>query len=159
ANKLLKAIKTFFRWCVGRALLAQSPADGIPLPAREIARDRVLDDDELARIIVAARKMEGAYGRIVEFLALTGQRRAEVAKATWDEFDTEERLWLIPNERTKNGKSHIVHLCKAAVTVLEQTPKRGQFTFSESGIKTFQAFSRAKRDLDKVSGVQNWCLH
>jgi Arm DNA-binding domain/Phage integrase central domain len=28
ANKALKAIKTFFRWCVGRAVLAQSPADG-----------------------------------------------------------------------------------------------------------------------------------
>jgi site-specific recombinase XerC len=29
ANKLLKVIKTFFGWCVGRAILEISPAKGI----------------------------------------------------------------------------------------------------------------------------------
>jgi hypothetical protein len=33
ANKALKAIKTFFGWCVGRAVLDRSPAGGVPLPA------------------------------------------------------------------------------------------------------------------------------
>jgi hypothetical protein len=55
ANKALKSIKTFLRWCVGRAILDQSPAKGVPLPSKEVARDRVLDDDELAPVILAAR--------------------------------------------------------------------------------------------------------
>jgi hypothetical protein len=42
ANKTLKCIKTFLRWCVGRAVLDQSPAEGVPMPAKEVARDRVL---------------------------------------------------------------------------------------------------------------------
>jgi integrase len=158
ANKALKLTKTFFRWSVGRALLAQSPADGIPPPAKEVARDRVLGDDELGSVISAARKM-GTYGAIVEFLALTGQRREEVAQATWGEFDLQQRLWLLPNNRTKNGKPHIVHLSDSAIAVLKQAPKRGQFTFTDSGPKPFQGFSRAKRKLDKVSGVESWCLH
>src|SRR4051812_32399174 len=29
-NKTLKSIKTFLRWCVGRAVLDQSPAEGVP---------------------------------------------------------------------------------------------------------------------------------
>ena len=33
-NKILKTIKTFLRWCVGRAVLDLSPADGVPLPAK-----------------------------------------------------------------------------------------------------------------------------
>jgi hypothetical protein len=41
ANKALKSIKTFLRWCVGRAILDQSPAKGVPLPSKEVARDRV----------------------------------------------------------------------------------------------------------------------
>jgi site-specific recombinase XerC len=61
ANKTLKSIKTFLRWCVGRAILDQSPAENVPLPTKEIARDRVLDDDELDQIILAARKMGGPY--------------------------------------------------------------------------------------------------
>ena len=36
-------------WCVGRAVLECSQAEGIPLPW-EIARDRVLTDEELARV-------------------------------------------------------------------------------------------------------------
>jgi Arm DNA-binding domain len=62
ANKTLKSIKTFLRWCEGRAILDRSPAERVPLPSKEIARDRVLDDDELARVILAARKIGGAYG-------------------------------------------------------------------------------------------------
>src|SRR5471030_3009138 len=59
ANKALKAIKTFFRWCVGRAVLERSPADGVPLPTKEVARERVLSDDELARVTAAARQIGG----------------------------------------------------------------------------------------------------
>src|SRR5689334_9935522 len=57
ANKTLKSIKTFLRWCVGRAILDQSPAEGIPLPAKEVAGDRVLNDQELAQIILAAKEI------------------------------------------------------------------------------------------------------
>src|SRR5712692_7264122 len=57
ANKALKATRTFLRWCVGRAVLDQSPADGVPLPAKEAPTDRVLADEELARVIIAGRKM------------------------------------------------------------------------------------------------------
>lgn len=56
ANKLLKVVRTFFAWCVGMAILELSPAKGVMAPAKEKARDRVLDDDELARIMAAARE-------------------------------------------------------------------------------------------------------
>ena len=49
ANKTLKSLKTFLRWCVGQAVLDQSPAEGVPLPAKEVTRDRVLSDQELAQ--------------------------------------------------------------------------------------------------------------
>jgi integrase len=123
ANKALKAIKTFLRWCVGRAVLDQSPADGIPLPTKEVARDRVLNDDELVRIVLAAREMGGPYGGIVEFLALTGQRREEAARARWDEFDLDSRTWLLPNTRTKNAKHACRrHLCEFLALVLSCKP-------------------------------------
>jgi integrase len=159
ANKLLKVVKTFFGWCVGRAILDASPAKGIAAPAREATRDRVLSDEELARIIIAARRVNGPYGSIVEFLALTGQRREEVARLTWDELDLAGRLWTIPSSRTKNGKPHIVHLSHEAVALLMRVPRLGRFVFSLSGAKAFQSFSAAKRELDKLSSVSDWRLH
>ncbi|MFL5094142.1 MAG: tyrosine-type recombinase/integrase, partial [Xanthobacteraceae bacterium] len=118
ANKALKSIKTFLRWCVGRAVLDLSPAEGVPLPTKLVARDRVLNDQELAQIIVAARKMDGPYGGIVELLAVTGQRREEVAGMRWDELDLARCIWTLPRSRTKNAKEHVVHLSVQSMNVL-----------------------------------------
>src|SRR5262249_37013709 len=133
ANKTLKSIKTFLRWCVGRAIIDRSPAEGVPLPAKEVARDRVLNDEELARVILAARKIGGPYGGIVELLALTGQRREEVAGLRQDELDLAQQIWMIPKARTKNAKAHIVHLSKQALTVLKLADHREPFVLSPLG--------------------------
>jgi integrase len=154
ANKALKSVKTFLRWCVGRAVLDQSPAEGIPLPAKEVARDRVLNDKELAQVILGARKIGGPYGVIVELLALTGQRREEVAGLQREELDLAHRVWTIPKQRTKNAKAHVVHLSDQSVAVLKRADQRGLVL----GTKPFQ-FSRAKRLLDQFSGVAGWRLH
>src|SRR5258708_39535195 len=87
ANKTLKSLKTFLRWCVGQAVLDQSPADGVPLPTKEVARDRVLDDNELVHVILASRKIGGPYGGIVWPLALTGQRPEEVGRLQRERID------------------------------------------------------------------------
>ena len=159
ANKTLKTIKTFLRWCVGRAVVDLSPADGVPLPAKEVARDRVLTDPELTQIILAARTMGGPYGGIVELLTLTGQRREEAARSTWDEFDLGQRIWTLPKARTKNAKQHTVHLSAQAIAVLMRMKKQGPYAFSVHGTAPFQGFSHAKRELDDMSGVKNWRLH
>jgi integrase len=159
ANKTLKSIKTFLRWCVGRAVLDRSPAEGVPLPAREVARDRILDDKELAQVILAARRIGGPYGGIVELLALTGQRREEVAGLQREELDLAQRIWTIPKARTKNAKAHIVHLSNQALAVLKRADQRGPLVFTVLGTKSFQDFTHAKRRLDQLSGVTGWRLN
>ena len=159
ANKTLKSIKTFLRWCVGRAVLDQSPAEGVPLPTKEVARDRVLDDHELAQVIIAARNIGGPYGGIVELLALTGQRREEVAGLAWQELDLQQRVWTIPKSRTKNAKAHAVHLSEQSIEVLRRAHRHGPLVFSMLGTKPFQEFSKAKSVLDQLSGVNGWRLH
>jgi integrase len=159
ANKALKSIKTFLRWCVGRAVLDQSPAEGVPSPAKEVARDRVLSDDELANVILAAREVDDRYGGIVELLALTGQRREEVARLAWDELDLTQRVWTIPKSRTKNAKPHVVQLSDQSIAVLRRMERRGPYVFAAHGTKPFQHFSVAKRKLDELSKVTGWRLH
>jgi integrase len=158
ANKTLKVIKTFLRWCVGRAVLEQSPAEGVPLPTKEVARDRVLTDQELARVLLAARKIGGPYGGIVELLALTGQRRKEVAGMKWEELDLARRVWTLPKSRTKNAKEHVVHLSQQSLAVLGTEAREG-FVFAFDGTKPFNVFSRAKRHLDEICGISGWRLH
>ena len=157
--RLLKTLKTFFRWCVGRAILDFSPVEGVPQGWRARTRDRVLSDAELTSIIKSARKISGPFGKIVELLALTGQRREEVAQLTWDEIDEMNKIWCLPAARSKNNKGHIVHLSMQAWAVIEACPRMSRHVFATSGSKHFQGFGKGKRQLDELSGVNGWRLH
>ena len=159
ANKSLKLVKSFFNWCVGRAIVERSPCEGIRAPTVERARDRVLTDRELAGIIRAACQLGGPYGAIVEVLALTGQRRDEVARMSWDEVDLERRVWALPAVRTKNDKPHIVQLSDPAVAVIGAQPRSVLFVFSRNGITPMGDFSSQKCRLDDLCGVSHWRLH
>jgi integrase len=87
---------------VGRGIIDFSPADGAQSYWREKSRDRVLNDPELAVVIRAAPEIRAPYGGIVELLALTGQRREEVAQMTWDEVDlgSHDAGKLLPRRRS-----------------------------------------------------------
>ena len=76
-----------------------------------------------------------------------------------EELDLAQRVWTIPKSRTKNAKAHVVHLSNQSLTVLKRTNKRGPYVFSVLGTKPFQEFSKAKRELDRLSGVTGWRLH
>jgi integrase len=158
AHRLLKGIKRFFSWCLGRAILESSPALGIQSGYREVSRDRVLTDEELARVLNAAREIGGPFAGVVEFLALTGQRREEVNQMSWDEVDLDRRLWTLPAARAKNGRRHIVHLSEQAMTVLTH-PHRGQTYIFSNTSRPYQRFNRSKRRLDAMSGIRDWVLH
>ena len=158
SHRLLKTLKTFFRWCVGRAVIDFSPAEGISSPYRDVSRDRVLTDQELAAVILAARSMPPPYGRIVEFLALTGQRREEVAQLTWEEIDEKARTWTIPGSRTKNKRAHIVHLSEPAWKVI-QACSGEPYVFGTARGNRFQRFGKEKRAIDKLCGITGWRLH
>jgi integrase len=159
ANRVLAAVRKFFNWCLSRGLLDLSPCAGVGLPTRERARHRVLSDEELGAVLRAAREIGHPFGSIVEMLALTGQRRDEVARLGWDQLDVEKAVWVMPPEHAKNGKPHIVHLSEPAVRLIEGTPRLGSLVFSSNGTTLFQGFSKAKARLDRLFGVTDWTLH
>ena len=106
-----------------------------------------------AKVIRAARTMAGPYGGIVEFLALTGQRREEVAQSTWDEFDL--KTCGLDDTQSTDEEWQDAHcaVSRSAIAVLARMPKYGDFVFTIQGIKPFRRFSAAKRKLDALSGL------
>src|SRR6266851_1979985 len=110
ANKALKATRTFLRWCVGRAVLDQSPADGVPLPAKEARRRAGPGHHRWPEDGTPIRRDRGTPR-----IDRTTSRGA--ARATWDELDLHDRIWLLPNARTKNAKPRIVHLSDQSIAL------------------------------------------
>jgi integrase len=159
AHETLKLLRTFLKWCVGRGIIDFSPAEGVQSSWRGKSRSRVLSDQELGAILKAARDLVFPYGAVVELLALTGQRREEVAQMKWDEIDDATRTWCIPAERSKNGRSHIVHLSDQALDVISRCPRSNVFVFPTTHGNRPQDFGKHKAQLDRLSGVKGWWLH
>ena len=168
ANRVLAALRRMCGWAVERGIASANPCDGVKAPAAERSRDRVLDDRELASVLRACDRMPGAFGSLFKLLALTGQRRDEVADMRWSEIDFDARLWTIPKERVKNGVAHAVPLSAAALAVLAALPRIGDGTadlvFTTNGRTPVQGFGKAKNRLDLATSADGgplapWRLH
>jgi integrase len=161
ANRTLAAVRKLFNWALSRDIIAVSPCAGVKPPSAETARDRVLTDDELRLVWQAAEQMGYPFGPVVQMLVLTGQRRDEVRKMTWDEVDLERRLWKLAAGRTKNNKPHDIPLSAPVVAVLESLPRivGSRVVFTLDGVKPAGSLSYHKSRLDALSGVASWTLH
>lgn len=68
----------------------------------------------------------------VHLLMLTFVRTSELIGARWSEINLEKREWVIPAERMKMGRQHIVPLSKQAIAIFEDLRKltaRSDFAF------------------------------
>lgn len=104
ANRVRAFVVRFFNFATERDLLTASPAATLPRPTVEVSRDRVLSRDELLAVWHAAEQMGFPFGRIVQLLLLTAQRRDEVAGMRWSELDFDRTRWIISRERAKMEK-------------------------------------------------------
>jgi integrase len=85
--------------------------------------------------------MEALSARALEFLILTASRTAEVLWATWDEFDLDNSLWVIPAERMKAQLGHMILLTSEALAILEPLSEGRVSNFVFPGQKPRQPLS------------------
>lgn len=127
ANRCLSLIGLLYRHA-RRALdmKCDDPTDGIErFP--EHSRERTLSDDELGALWAvldnpaeAPADLSPLMALALQLCAVTLQRAGEVAGMHDREIDLAQRLWLIPNERAKNGSAHLVPLSETAVALIER---------------------------------------
>jgi integrase len=149
ANRTLARLRALFNWAIEKDRVSVSPVARMKLPTKEVARDRVLSDDELQWFWAGCGEIGWPFGPLAKLLLLTLQRRDEVAGMEWSEFNLAKRTWTIPREKAKNNRTHEVHLSDAAIAVLQSLPRVGDgLVFTTTGETSVSGFSRAKRRLD-----------
>jgi integrase len=159
AHSVLAVIRKIMRWHAIRDedyLVPVVPGMG-RIKAKERARSRVLDDNEL-RAVWAAADANGPFGAFVRFLLLTGARRTEAAAMAWDEVpDTD---WILPPHRNKVKLELVRPLSKAALDVLKTQPRVEGCPFVFTlGSRPLASFSQGKDALAAASGTTGWTLH
>ncbi len=160
ANRTLAVFRRLCNWAIERGIINVSPCDKIKAPAAEEPRDRVLSDEELARVWRAADGAGHPFGPAVKLLILTGARREEVGAMTWDEVNLGEKIWTLPAGRSKNGVAHEIPLSDDAVAIIKALPRiepkrdaetkklAPPFIFTTTGRTPVSGWSKAKESLD-----------
>ena len=162
ANRLLAWLSKFFNWLVARDVVAASPCRGVERPYKEIARDRTLDDQELAALWLTAGDPDlGIAGPFVKMLLATGGRRSEVAGLRFDELDLETRVWTLPAARSKNKRAHTVPLSDQAWDIVKSMPRIGDYVFpATNGTGHIRSFDHLKEKIDaKLTFAKPWTFH
>lgn len=136
ARRLHQLIGAIFAWGVRMDLdgLDVNPCAGRPLPGKnEVARERVLSNAELRRLVavcqraghderVPAHRLNIEDAAILVILeVLLGQRGREFQTMRWSDVDCEAEggvIWTIPRDSTKARRTHRVPLSDHAAAIL-----------------------------------------
>ncbi|QUN06817.1 tyrosine-type recombinase/integrase [Shewanella yunxiaonensis] len=86
----------------------------------EVKRERILNQDEMQRLLAALEDEPEIHRDIVMMLLLTGQRKSCVLSMEWHEIDHQRGIWLIPTSKMKAKKAHAVPLTKEAMEILQR---------------------------------------
>lgn len=166
ADRVLAAVRKLFNWYASRdddfaPPIAKGMARTNP---KERARDRILSDDEIRALWRALDKMASTndapvgartYAALVKLLLLSAQRRSEVAGMKRSAID-QEGVWMIAKEDYKTKRTQWVPLPDAARNIVAQQMRfsGSDLYFTTDGETSFAAFSKMKRQLDKLMAAE-----
>ncbi|WP_421704522.1 tyrosine-type recombinase/integrase [Aliiroseovarius sp.] len=157
-NYAFTTFKVFFNWAVRRQYITSNPLAALKRPHRQAPRERVLSDDELKTLLTYTMANRGRFNDIVTLLVLTGQRKGEIANLRWSEIDDDQLV--LPPERTKNKREHVVPLGSMALELLHSIEGGSTFVFGTPfNDAPFNGWSRAQRSLLKATEIDHFTLH
>jgi integrase len=161
ANRVRASLSAFFSWCIQSGIADINPVSGTA-KEKEQTRERVLSPDEIRTIWNAVP--EGQFANILKLLLLTGARANEIAALKWDEIKGD--MIVLPAERTKNNRSHIIPLSGPALAILAAQPRStDDFVFGRVNGRPFSGWGASKIHADecieKAAGkpLDHWTPH
>jgi len=153
-------LSAMFTWAMEEGWIKQNPVIGTRNPDEAKPRSRLLSDVELVSIWNACG--DDDFGQIVRLLILLGSRPQEVGGMREGEFDLEAGTWELPEERSKNGKAHLIDLPPAALKIIRMAFPFGERDrlFGARANRGYTAWAYGKDELDRrLDGkVKPWQL-
>lgn len=156
ARTCRSVLAVIFAWGEQREFIEYDPMRSVPHVAEVNFKTRVLSENEIRAVWYAIDDSERPSPDITamtRFILLTAQRSGETAAMKIKDVDFERRLWVIPEEVTKNGKEHKVPLSLFTVSILRQhigTRRRGR-VFNCRSASVTQSLKRLQND-DRFNG-------
>ena len=123
SNRILSLLHKMFELAIQWRWRADNPVSGIK-KYQEHKRTRWLQEDEMKRLLdVLDSSPNQTTVNIIRLSLLTGARKHEVLKATWDQFDLAKGVWTKSAHTTKQKKMEHLPLSPDALTILKTMEK------------------------------------
>lgn len=125
SNRTAAIVRRMFNYALRRGKVSVNPATHHEPKGKETARQRILSPAEIKAVWEGHPKTEmtDLTRLALRFALVTAQRRVEVATARYVDIDADAKTWLIPAERSKNGKPHLVPLSPLAMKLYREIKK------------------------------------
>lgn len=149
ANRMKQVIGQIFRYSIQKGLCVMNPAADLRgiLPFKAGKHHPCIPLAELPDLLQAIEKREEDFSKIaMELLSLTFVRTGELIGARWEEINWDRGEWLIPANRMKAKRPHIVPLSRQTIRVLERLRKL-------TGEREFLFFSAASKSKHMSNGT------
>ena len=159
ANRRLSLLRTMFAWGVEVDLVRATPVVGVAAPGREVRRQRVLDDAEVAALWRAWEAMAWPFGALFKLLLLTAQRRNQVASLRLGDIGFANQVWTVPDGAAAARRGHQLPLSTHSLEILTSVPRANSaYVFPARGRpqRPASGFSKAARRASDLSGVADW---
>lgn len=97
-------------------------AGELPPPAKvkRVQHRPALPWQQIHDFMAALAERDGMAPLALRFAILTAARTGEVRGMRWREIDLDTRVWVVPGDRMKAGKTHRVPLSLAALAILDK---------------------------------------
>jgi integrase len=157
ARQLFNDLGGLFSWIIDQRVygLKVSPCATIKISkivGRITPRQRVLNDDEIRALWIAATRLLYPIGPLYRGLLLSALRVRELANTDRSEWNLRGNAWewTIPASRMKGKIAHVVPITADLHEIYDACPKRGRFLFSFDGGETsIRVAGRMKDQIDK----------
>ncbi len=125
AKRQLQKCGEIFRYAIATGRATRDPSSDIKgaLKPQKGGHYAALDVKELPEFLKVLERNDARLYRntmnAIRLLMLTFVRTSELINARWDEIDFERKEWIIPAERMKMGKEHVVPLSRQVIEILK----------------------------------------
>ncbi|MCL9647791.1 MULTISPECIES: integrase domain-containing protein [Pantoea] len=122
-RRLVQRINEIMIFAVNTGLIDANPASGVGMAFEKPKKQNMptLRPEELPKLMrsLVMSNLSVPTRCLIEWQLLTLVRPSEASGAQWAEVDFDAKLWIIPAERMKAKREHIVPLSPQAIEILD----------------------------------------
>jgi integrase len=156
ARQLFNDLGGFFSWVIDQRIygLKVNPCSTIKISkivGKITPRQRILNDDELRALWIAATRLPYPIGPLYRGLVLSALRVRELSNTDRPEWNMRGNAWewTIPASRMKGKIAHVVPITADLREIYDACPKRGRFLFSfDGGESPMRVAGSMKKQID-----------